>query len=89
MDVQISDDELEQLLQSLDDIPPGNLPQDGMYPFSFHEAYSYPNIPAFVDGDPLSTPKANDSTWDFKMQTEGLKVQVEELENQCVYPSIT
>ncbi|KAL4929389.1 uncharacterized protein BDV17DRAFT_290705 [Aspergillus undulatus] len=79
MDFHLNDEEFEQLLQSLDDIPPGNLPQDGIYPFNFPEAY--PSVPTFVDGDPLNASKGG-STGDREMQTEELKAQVEELKKQ-------
>ncbi|KAL4782959.1 hypothetical protein BJX76DRAFT_273828 [Aspergillus varians] len=79
MDTQINDEDFEQLLQSLDDIPPGILPQDGMYPFNFHE--SYPDVPTFVDAGPLSTSKGG-STWDTEMQNGQLKARVEDLEKQ-------
>jgi hypothetical protein len=47
---QFGDDELEQLLQSLDNIPPGILPQDGVYPFVFPDSTSFLDLPNIQDG---------------------------------------
>ncbi|KAL6230739.1 hypothetical protein BDW75DRAFT_234154 [Aspergillus navahoensis] len=79
MDFHLNDEEFEQLLQSLDDIPPGNLPQDGIYPFNFPEAC--PSITTFVEGGPLDMSKAGGTGY-TEMHTEELKAQVEELKKQ-------
>ncbi|KAL4929399.1 uncharacterized protein BDV17DRAFT_290713 [Aspergillus undulatus] len=68
MNTQIDNDELEQLLQSLDNIPPGKLPLDGSYPFSFQELPSYLDYSAFINGTSINIPYAEKNPADMRIE---------------------
>ncbi|KAL3440108.1 hypothetical protein BJX65DRAFT_315109 [Aspergillus insuetus] len=70
---QFGDDELEQLLQSLDNIPPGILPQDGVYPFVFPDSTSFLDLPNIQDGC------SNANTEYLEHKVQGLEQQVKSL----------
>jgi hypothetical protein len=77
MEAQLTDEELQQLLQELDTIPPDNLPVGGIHPFSSYEATSLTDFIDFPgsDGYGPDGPKADN-------EREAMRKKIEQLEKQ-------
>jgi hypothetical protein len=77
MEAQMTDEELQQLLQELDTIPPGNLPVGDIHPFSSYETTSLTDFINFPDSNGYcpDTPKADS-------EREAMRKKIEQLEKQ-------
>jgi hypothetical protein len=77
MEAQLTDEELQQLLQNLDKIPPHNLPVDDIHHFSSYETTALTDFINFPcsDGYSPNTPKADS-------EREAMRKRIEQLEKQ-------
>ncbi|KAL5696107.1 hypothetical protein EMGR_006627 [Emarellia grisea] len=77
MEAQLTDEELQQLLQDLDKIPPDNLPVDDIHPFSSYETTALTDFISFpcYDGYSPDIPKADG-------EREAMRKRIEQLEKQ-------